>query len=177
MMNSGLPPSTTFSSSGRMSATAEILPWCSSTCASSRTTSWRSASVTKCGEMKPLSNCMPSVKSSSIAVVEDSSTVMTPSLPTLSKASASRSPISRSWLETEATDAIWALPSTGVEISPSFSESASTAFSMPRLRAAGAAPEATLRRPSCTMAWARTVAVVVPSPATSLVLVATSFVS
>src|SRR5699024_9017347 len=85
--------------------------------------------------------------------------------------------ISLSWLDTEAMEAIWALPSTGVAISPSFSESASTAFSMPRFRAAGAAPEATLRRPSCTMAWARTVAVVVPSPATSLVLVATSLVS
>src|SRR3954464_1471918 len=48
---------------------------------------------------------------------------------------------------------------------------------MPRLRADGAAPAATLRRPSLTMAWARTVAVVVPSPATSLVLVATSLAS
>src|SRR6478609_11146525 len=48
---------------------------------------------------------------------------------------------------------------------------------MPRLRAAGAAPAATLRRPSLTMAWASTVAVVVPSPATSLVLVATSLAS
>ena len=57
-------------------------------------------------------------------MVEDSSTVMTPSLPTLSNASASRSPISVSWLETEATEAIWAFPSTGVAISPSFSESA-----------------------------------------------------
>ena len=36
---------------------------------------------------------------------------------------------------------------------------------------------ATARRPSWTIAWASTVAVVVPSPATSLVLVATSLVS
>ena len=49
--------------------------------------------------------------------------------------------------------------------------------SMPRLRLDGAAPAATLRRPSWTMAWASTVAVVVPSPATSLVLVATSLAS
>ena len=48
---------------------------------------------------------------------------------------------------------------------------------MPRLSAAGAAPAATLRRPSRTIAWASTVAVVVPSPATSLVLVATSLAS
>ena len=41
----------------------------------------------------------------------------------------------------------------------------------------GLAPAATLRRPSRMRAWASTVAVVVPSPATSLVLVATSFTS
>ena len=54
---------------------------------------------------------------------------------------------------------------------------ASTAASMPRLSAIGLAPAATLRRPSWTIAWASTVAVVVPSPATSLVLVATSLAS
>ena len=48
---------------------------------------------------------------------------------------------------------------------------------MPRLRPAGLAPAVTLRRPSRTIAWASTVAVVVPSPATSLVLVATSLTS
>src|ERR687891_275114 len=52
-----------------------------------------------------------------------------------------------------------------------------TAFSMPFLSPVGLAPAATLRRPSRTSAWASTVAVVVPSPATSLVLVATSFTS
>jgi hypothetical protein len=57
------------------------------------------------------------------------------------------------------------------------STAAATALSMPRLRAIGLAPAATLRRPSRTSAWASTVAVVVPSPATSLVLVATSFTS
>ncbi len=57
------------------------------------------------------------------------------------------------------------------------STAAATALSMPRLRAMGLAPAATLRRPSRTSAWASTVAVVVPSPATSLVLVATSFTS
>ena len=54
---------------------------------------------------------------------------------------------------------------------------AATAASMPRLRLRGLAPAATLRRPSLTSAWASTVAVVVPSPAMSLVLVATSFTS
>ena len=48
---------------------------------------------------------------------------------------------------------------------------------MPRFRPVGLAPAATLRRPSLIRAWASTVAVVVPSPATSLVLVATSLTS
>src|SRR5204863_689452 len=54
---------------------------------------------------------------------------------------------------------------------------ASAAASMPRLRPIGLAPAVTLRRPSRTRAWASTVAVVVPSPATSLVLDATSLTS
>ena len=45
---------------------------------------------------------------------------------------------------------------------------------MPRLRAIGLAPAATFLRPSRTIACASSVAVVVPSPATSLVAVATS---
>ncbi len=61
--------------------------------------------------------------------------------------------------------------------SRSTSTTAATAFSMPRLSPAGLAPAATLRRPSLMSAWASTVAVVVPSPATSLVLVATSLTS
>ena len=46
----------------------------------------------------------------------------------------------------------------------------STAFSMPRFMSIGLAPATTACRPSLKMASARTVAVVVPSPATSLVL-------
>src|SRR5215213_994044 len=51
---------------------------------------------------------------------------------------------------------------------------ASTAMSTPRLRSIGFMPAATALAPSFTIAWASTVAVVVPSPATVLVLVATS---
>src|SRR5438132_3290566 len=51
---------------------------------------------------------------------------------------------------------------------------ASTAMSTPRLRSIGFMPAATALTPSRTMAWARMVAVVVPSPATVLVLLATS---
>ena len=48
---------------------------------------------------------------------------------------------------------------------------------MPRLRPIGFAPAATFFRPSRTMACASTVAVVVPSPATSSVEVAASRMS
>src|SRR5437016_10597098 len=50
----------------------------------------------------------------------------------------------------------------------------STALSIPRLSAIGLAPAATVLTPSRKIAWARTVAVVVPSPATSEVFEATS---
>ena len=53
--------------------------------------------------------------------------------------------------------------------------SAFTALSMPRFRSVGFMPAVTYFMPSATMACANTVAVVVPSPATSLVLEATSF--
>src|SRR5947209_5812792 len=51
---------------------------------------------------------------------------------------------------------------------------ARTALSMPRLMSIGLWPAATSFEPSRKMAWASTVAVVVPSPATSDVLEATS---
>ena len=77
----------------------------------------------------------------------------------------------------DATWAISVLSSISLAWSLMDSTAAATAFSMPRLRDIGLAPAATLRRPSRIRAWASTVAVVVPSPATSLVLVATSLTS
>src|SRR3954470_7881203 len=120
---------------------------------------------------------MPSVTSSSVDIVLLSSTVMTPSLPTRSNASPIRSPTSASWAETVATPAMAARPSTGVAALSRAACTASTAARMPRPSAVGLAPAATLRIPWCTRAWASTVAVVVPSPATSLVLVATLLAS
>ena len=137
----------------------------------------RSASVTKYGEMKPLSNRMPSTKSSSMPKVFDSSTVMTPSLPTLSTASAIVSPIWGSAAEMAPTWAISSLPSTSLDWFLIASTASSVARSMPRFSDIGLAPAATLRRPSFTIAWASTVAVVVPSPATSSVFLATSLTS
>src|SRR5829696_4049609 len=127
--------------------------------------------------MKPLSNRMPSTVSSSMPKVFDSSTVMTPSLPTTSIALAMTSPISGSPADTLA---VWAI-SSRVSMSLAWFLMASTArsvaFSMPRLRLIGLAPAATLRRPSRTRAWASTVAVVVPSPAISSVFLATCLTS
>ncbi len=120
---------------------------------------------------------MPSVKSSSRPKVLDSSTVMTPSLPTLSIASAISSPTCWSWADSAATAAMSDFSSIGRAEASRSSETALTAASMPFFRAAGEAPAATFFRPSRTSAWASTVAVVVPSPAMSLVLVATSFTS
>ncbi|GAA5772735.1 hypothetical protein Aros01_09292 [Streptosporangium roseum] len=120
---------------------------------------------------------MPSVSSSSRPKVLLSSTVMTPSLPTLSIASAIISPICGSPAEMEAVEAICAFVSTSLASLESSSETRSTAASMPFFRDIGLAPAATLRRPSRTRAWASTVAVVVPSPATSSVFLATSLTS
>src|SRR5690606_504115 len=106
-----------------------------------------------------------------------SSTVMTPSLPTLSIASAMISPTLGSAAEIDAVDAICSLVSTSLLCFESSSETRSTATSMPFFSDIGLAPAATLRRPSRTSAWASTVAVVVPSPATSSVFFATSLTS
>ncbi len=137
----------------------------------------RSGSVTKYGEMYPLSKRMPSTRCISMPKVWDSSTVMTPSLPTLSMASEIMAPISGSAAEMPATWAICSLVSTSLEMSFKAATAASTAASMPRFSTIGLAPAATLRRPSRTMAQASTVAVVVPSPATSSVFLATSLTS
>src|SRR3972149_3571291 len=65
-------------------------------------------------------------------------------------------------------------PLTGFEIFLISSTTTSTAFSMPRLSSIGLLPAGPLLSPSRKRAWASTVAVVVPSPATSEVLEATS---
>ena len=103
-----------------------------------------------------------------------SSTLTTPSLPTFSIASAITSPMARSREEIVATRAMSSLPATSLDWARISSTTRSTAASMPRLRPIGLAPAATFLRPSRTIAWASRVAVVVPSPATSLVAVATS---
>ncbi len=104
-----------------------------------------------------------------------SSTVITPSLPTFSMALAMSSPIERSELaEIVATWAISVRLLQGRARRCSSATSAMTAWSMPRFRSIGFIPDATYFMPSVTMPCASTMAVVVPSPATSEVLLATS---
>ncbi len=104
----------------------------------------------------------------------DSSTVMTPSLPTFSMASAMMVPIVSSLLAEMVPTWAIILPFTGLLSFFSSSVTTATAFSMPRLISIGLPPAVTFLIPSRKRHWARTVAVVVPSPATSLVLLATS---
>src|SRR5260370_1412493 len=118
---------------------------------------------------------MPSTTSSSVSKDFASSTVITPSLPTFFIASARNWPISASpFAEIVPTCAISWLDVTFLEFFCKSSTIASTARSMPRLRSIGFIPAATALAPSLTMAWARTVAVVVPSPAKSEDFEATS---
>src|SRR5690606_27817741 len=100
------------------------------------------------------------------------------SLPTFSMAWAMISPIEASELAEMVPT--WAMALESVQGLASFFSSptmAAVALSMPRLRSIGFMPAATAFRPSLTMAWASTVAVVVPSPAASLALDATSLTS
>ena len=117
---------------------------------------------------------MPSTVCSSVVMVLDSSTVITPSLPTFFIASAMMLPMVESLLaEILPTCAIMS-PETGLESFLTSSTATSTALSMPRLMAIGFAPAVTALTPSRKIACARMVAVVVPSPATSDVFDATS---
>ncbi len=101
--------------------------------------------------------------------------MITPSLPTLSIASASISPISASpFAEIVPTCLISSFDLTFFARFAMSSTTAITALSIPRLRSIGLRPADTAFTPSRTIAWARTVAVVVPSPEWSFAFEATS---
>ena len=100
--------------------------------------------------------------------------VMTPSAETFSMASAISLPMNSSPLETVPTRAISSVPLTFWLLALMASTAVSTALAMPFFITMGFAPAARFFRPSRIMACASRVAVVVPSPATSLVLVETS---
>src|SRR5205085_4018129 len=118
---------------------------------------------------------MPSTISTSVSSDLASSTVMTPSLPTFCIACAIILPMFESpFDEMVPTCATSAEEETFLARFSMSLMTAATAMSMPRLRSIGFMPAATALAPSFTIACASTVAVVVPSPATSEVLEATS---
>ncbi len=118
---------------------------------------------------------MPSTISTSVSSAFASSTVMTPSLPTFCIALAIILPtVASPFDEMVPTCATSADEPTFFARFLMSSTTALTAMSMPRLRSIGFMPAATDLTPSLTMAAASTVAVVVPSPAWSLVFCATS---
>ena len=129
-----------------------------------------SALVTKCAERKPRSNCIPSTTSIAVSSDLPSSTVMTPSLPTFIIASPISLPI-EAWLLAEMV-ATWRISAVSEIGFACFSSAATTAVAparSPALMRAGAAPAVTARRPWVKIASVSRVAVVVPSPALSLV--------
>src|SRR5215813_9840604 len=118
---------------------------------------------------------MPSTMSTSVSSDFASSTVMTPSLPTFCIACAIILPMFTSPFDEMVPT--WATSDDEPTFVARFSMSLMTAcvaMSMPRLRSIGFMPAATALAPSLTIACASTVAVVVPSPARSLVFWATS---
>ena len=111
---------------------------------------------------------MPSTTSSWVSVVLDSSSVITPSSPTFSMASATMSPMARSlWADTVAICAFSSRLLTGRDRSLIASTAIFAPRSSPRLRSMALAPATTFRTPSAKIAWARMVAVLVPSPTAS----------
>ena len=88
-----------------------------------------------------------------------------------------RFPINSSCEETVATLAISSVPATFWLLSLTAFTATSTASAIPFLSTIGLAPAVTFFIPSLIRACARSVAVVVPSPATSFVLIETSFTS
>ena len=177
MIRSRAPDCTICSKTGSNSWIFEIFLSVISTKGFSNTASIFSISVAIYAEIYPRSNCIPSTKSNSVCIVLDSSIVITPSLETFSIASATIAPTSASPAEIAATLAIFSLLSTLLLIALTASTATSVAFFIPLRSTIGFAPAARFFIPSCTIACAKTVAVVVPSPATSFVFAATSLIN
>ena len=124
-----------------------------------------------------MSYCRPSLISSSVSKPFDVSTLITPSRPTLSIASAIISPTSLLPAEIVATEAISFPVSTLRDFSKMCFAISLLAISIPSRIKTGFAPFSTAFKPFSIMLCARIVAVVVPSPAVSFVLLATSYTS
>ena len=103
IINNFLPCCTICSSTGNISCILFIFLSVINIYGSFKTASILSTSVTIYAETNPLSNCIPSTASNSVCIVLDSSTVITPSLPTISIASAIKLPTSSSPADIDAT--------------------------------------------------------------------------
>ena len=149
MRSSGRPSRTTCSSTGSRSAIAEIFFSCTRMYGSSRTAVIFSGSVTKYGDRYPRSNCIPSTTSSCVSSPFASSTVITPSRPTFSIASARISPTVWSPFALTVPTCAISLRSR-VSFADAFTAATifSTARSMPRLRSIGLWPASTSFSPS-----------------------------
>ena len=176
MMMSGFFDSITFSRKGTNLVTESILSSKIRTSALLNSTDIASVSVTKFALKYPRSKRMPSTTSTIVSRPLPSSTVMTPSLPTFSKASAMIAPTSVSLFALIV--ATFSIPPsmlpTGFAIDTIVSVTEVTALRMPRTSALASAPAAINFSPLRKRASASTVAVVVPSPASSEVLEAAS---
>ena len=178
IMTSGLPSRAVISSAGTMSFIADIFLSVMSIRAFSKLASIFSWSVAMYGLTYPSSNSIPSTTSRCVSRLLASSTVITPSLPTRSIASAMSWPICSSLFALMVpTCAMSSLPFTGVECFFSSSMACLVACSIPLFTSIGFAPAVMFFSPSWMSACAITVAVVVPSPALSWVLLATSLMS
>ena len=117
---------------------------------------------------------MPSTTSSVVVMPGPNWTSTMPSAPTRPSASATSRPSAGSVAAMVATASSWAWPESGLAERRSASAITPAARSMPATRSTGLVSESSTFSPSWISALARTVAVVVPSPATSLVCLETS---
>ena len=173
---SGLPSLATISRTGKICSTLSIFSSTTNIKQSSYTTAPRLSSVTNAAAAYPESSLNPSTRSRLVFRDLASSTVILPSLPTLSTAMAIRSPISLSLLAE--IIAIWRMSSmleTGTAKSERAVTTCSTVESRALLISIGEWPEAIYLLAFLYNALASTVAVVVPSPASELVTLEACF--
>ena len=175
MINSFLPVPASFSKSGSTSFMVDIFLSVIKIDASVYSASMRSALVIMYGETYPLSKRIPSTTSDSMPNDCDSSTVTTPSFPTFPIALAIMVPISSDSADIVATCFISSDFLISLALARSASTTAFAAASMPSRMPIAFTPLLVCLSPSSMIAWVSTTAVVVPSPAISLVLFATSF--
>mmetsp|Transcript_38045 Transcript_38045/g.89058 ORF Transcript_38045/g.89058 Transcript_38045/m.89058 type:complete len:369 (+) Transcript_38045:784-1890(+) len=170
MMSSGDFWATICSSTPSSSDICVTFASVTSTRALGSTASRLSMSVISRSLTQPHSISIPSEYSTASLSSWPSSTVVDPSMPTLSMASASKPPISQSLHEIAAICWYCSRVDTGIAASRILDTKNGAALSRPLRSAMALAPADTYFRPRCTIACVSTVAVVVPSPARESVL-------